>query len=223
MEEMTLVVQAREERGKNKNRRLRAAGVVPAVVYGAGKGTVPIQVEKKKVLDLLRQEAGGKNAVFLLELEGTGKSRHAMIRDLQINPLSRKILHIDFQRVLLDQAINIGVPLEVIGLAEGVKNEGGMLDFITRELQVECLPTQIPNSIDVDVTEMHIGDHISAGELELPEGVTLKDDPHRVIVALEAAREEEVEEDEDDLGLLETSSAEPALIGRDEDDEASGA
>ena len=220
MEEMTLVVQAREECGKNKNRRLRAGGVVPAVVYGAGRKTVPIQVEKKTVLDLLRGDGAGMNSIFLLELEGTGKSRHAMIRDMQVDPLSRKILHIDFQRVLLDQVVHVAVPVELVGLAEGVKNEGGLIDFITRELEVECLPTKIPDVLEIDVTELHVGDHISAGDIALPEGVILKLDPQRVIASLVAQKAEEVEEEED-MDLLEAPTAEPEVIGRDADGEES--
>lgn len=215
MEEQTIEVQPRENVGKNFNRRLRAIGQVPAVVYGDGKEPVKIQVEERKIERLLKA-AGGGNAVFLLKLAGTQQSRHTMIRELQADALTGKMIHIDFQRVNMDQKVRVSVPIEIIGEAQGVRNEGGLLDFISREIEVECLPGDIPAHVSLDVTELHVGQHVEAGELELPEKVTLLEEPERVIVSIAVKRVAEVTHEEEE-GLLTTEAAEPKLVGREED------
>lgn len=218
MIETTLEVHPRDAAGKNANRRLRAAGQLPAVVYGAGKAPVPIQVETRKVEDLLRL-ASGENTVFLLELAGTGKSRHTMIRELQSDSLNGELIHIDFYRVQMDQKVRVAVPVEIVGEATGVRNEAGLLDFVTREVEVECLPAAIPNGIELDVSSLHVGQHVEAGELELPDDVTLMEDEERVIVSVvvkRAAHLDEEEEEEEDL--LTAAAAEPEVIGRTEEE-----
>ena len=196
MSDITIEVRGREKTGKNHNRRARASGQIPAVVYGAKLDSLPIEVEDRVVQQLLR--TSGENTVFLLKLEGTKQSRHAMIRDLQYDPRTGRLLHIDFQRIVLDQKIRVRIPIEVTGVAEGVKNEGGMLDFVTRELEVECLPGDIPAQLQLDVSELHVGQHVEAGAVLVPEGVSLLDDPEKTVVSVAKARlaaEEEVEEE----------------------------
>lgn len=107
-----------------------------------------------------------------------------MIRETQVDPLSRQVIHIDFQRVLMDQKIRVAVPVELIGTPVGVKVEGGILDFVTREVNVECLPGQIPKHLEADVTDLHIGQHVEAKDLQLPEGVVLLDEPDKVLASL---------------------------------------
>ena len=221
MSDFTLVVQPREAGGSNANRRLRASGEIPAVVYGGGRDAVPIQVDEKTMREHL-QVSGNENAVFLLKLGESGKSRHAMIRDLQIDSVSRTIWHIDFQRVLLDEKIRVSVAIRPEGLAEGVKNQAGVLDFPLREVEIECLPGLIPSEFVVDVSALEVGQHVEAGELELPKDVTLLTDEGRVILSVAHSRvveEEEVEDEEE--GLIEAVSAEPEIIGRtkEEDEE----
>jgi large subunit ribosomal protein L25 len=189
-ETMQIEVQPREETGKNANRRSRAAGKIPAVVYGGGKESVAIAVDRKTLLDMMKGHSG-ENPIFLLKLGD--KERHAMIRNMEVDPVSRQVIHIDFQRVVMDQKIRVAVPIELTGIAVGVKVEGGMLDFITREVHVECLPGDIPKHVDVDVTNVHVGQHVEAKDLQLPQGVTLLDDPEKVIVSLSHARAEEAE------------------------------
>ena len=218
MSEMTIKVEKREQTGKNANRQLRALGAVPAVVYGGNKDSVAITIDRKKVIELLKR-GGGENAVFRLELEGTDKSRHAMIRDLQVDPISRRIIHIDFQRIDLKQKVRVQVAVILQGEANGVKNEGGVLDFITRELEVECLPNDIPPGIELDVTPLSIGEHIEAGDIRLPESVELIDEPERVVVSIShsrvAAEIEELEaEGEAEEMLIEAQSDEPEVIGK---------
>ena len=222
MSELTLRVERRETRGKNAARRLRALGSLPAVVYGDKLESVAIEVERKVVHRLLK-EGGGENAVFLLELAGTDESRHAMIREMDIDPISRQIRHIDFQRVNLSRRVRVQVHIELVGEPEGVRNEGGVLDFISRHVELECLPTDIPQKLEVDVNELHIGQHVEAKDLELPEGVELIDDGGRVIVAVShsrvAAELEEMEAEGEEEELLETSLDEPEVIGRGKEDE----
>src|SRR5512143_1509159 len=181
MKTIELNVEKRPSRGKNEARRTRQGGKIPAVVYGAGKPTVPIAVDREALADAFRSGAG-ENAIFLLKLGGTDQSRHAMIRDLQRDPLSRKPLHIDFVRVMMDTKIRVRVAIEVQGIAKGVKSEGGILDFVTREIEIECLPTAIPPSLPVDVSELEIGDALRISQVVPIEGVTIVDDPERVLV-----------------------------------------
>lgn len=217
-EQFNIQVRTREATGKNSNRRLRATGQVPAVLYGAAHETVPIQVELKKVEEAFRHGAT-ENTIFLLKRLESDQERHARIRELQIDPVSRELLHIDFQRVLMDEAIQVDVPIEPVGTPTGVKDEGGVLDFVTREVAVECLPGDIPETIQVDVSDLAIGDTVEAGALKLPKDVTLLEEPDRVIFSvaypdrIEEPEEEEVEE------LLEAEVEEPELIRRGKEEE----
>ncbi len=192
MSELTIEVQKREKTGKGPNRRARSGGLIPAVVYGGGKDSVAIEIDRKSMLDLMKK-AGSENPIYLLKLAGSGGERHTMIREVQVHPLSRQVLHIDFQRVMMDKKIRVQVPVELVGVAYGVKTQGGVLDFVTREVQVECLPGDIPKQVELDITGLHTGHHAEARDLKLPNGVTLLDDADKVIVALSHARTEEAE------------------------------
>jgi large subunit ribosomal protein L25 len=187
-ETMTIEVQPRNETGKNANRRARSAGKIPAVVYGGGKESVAIEVDRKTLVDLMKGHSG-ENPIFLLKLGD--KERHAMIRHTDVDPLTRHVIHIDFQRVLMDQKIRVAVPVELTGTAVGVKVEGGMLDFITREVHIECLPGEIPRHLEVDVTELHVGQHVEAKDIKLPDGVVLLDEPDKVLASLGHGRTED--------------------------------
>lgn len=213
-------VRTREETGKNSNRRLRASGQIPAVLYGAGVDTVPIQVERKKVEEVFRSGAT-ENTIFLLKRLESDLERHARIRELQIDPVSREVLHIDFQRVLMDQVIQISVPVHLVGTARGVREQAGMVDFVTREVEVECLPADIPAAIEIDISDLMIGDHLEAGALKVPEGVTLLEDAERVIVSVTYPQRAEETEEEEAEELLEAEREEPEVIrrGKEEDEE----
>jgi large subunit ribosomal protein L25 len=207
MSEIAIDVQKRETVGKESNRKLRNAGLVPAVVYGAGKEPVAIQLQKKNLLDIFRSGVE-KNAIFLLKLEGTGQERHAMIREMQVDPIDRSILHIDFQRVLLTQKVAVKVPIELVGIAYGVKTQGGVLDFVNREVEIRALPTQIPPHLELDITHLHVGHHIELSAVALPAGVELIDDPEKVIVSIAHVRGEVPGEEGEE------KSAEPEVIKR---------
>lgn len=183
MSDLVLEVQKREKTGKNKNRQLRAAGSVPAVVYGRGLDPVVIKVETRKVEDLLRKTAD-ENPVFLLKLAGTEQSRHCMIRELFTDAITGEVLHIDFQRIDMTKEIHVSVRIELHGTPVGVKTDGGLLDFVTREVEIWSMPDSIPGHIDLDVSALHVGQHVEAGQLALPEGVRLADDDDKVIVSI---------------------------------------
>lgn len=181
MKTIELHVEKRTSLGKNEARRIRVGGKIPAIVYGAGKATVPIVVDRKALSDAFRNGAG-ENAIFLLKLAGSDQTRHAMIKELQKDPLSRKALHIDFVRVLMDARIRVRVSIEIVGIARGVKTDGGILDLVTREVEIESLPGNIPAHLPVDVTELGIGDAIRIRELKAPQGIEIVDDPEKVLV-----------------------------------------
>jgi len=181
MKTIELHVEKRSTIGKNEARRDRAKGRIPAVVYGAKKPTVPISVDRKALTDAFRG-GGGENAIFLLKLAGTEQARHVMIKQLQQDPVSRKPLHIDFVRIEMTSKIRVKVSVEIVGVAVGVKTEGGILDIVTREVEVECLPGNIPKHMPVDVTALAIGDAIRIAQLVAPEGVEVVDDPEKVVV-----------------------------------------
>lgn len=217
MAELNLEVTRREGTGKGIARRLRVDGKVPAVVYGAHREAVPITVDRKAVTELIQKSQHGIRSIFLLKMSGTDQSRHAMIKDIQINPISRKLAHIDFVRVLMDEKVRVAIPVHVSGLALGVK-EGGILDFQVRELHVECLPGQIPDTIDIDVTPLGAHDYYRIADLKLPEGVKVLDDLERVVVGVTQLR---AEVEEVPAEAVEVAVAEPEVIkkGKVEEDE----
>jgi large subunit ribosomal protein L25 len=187
---MSIQVDKRERTGKGGNRQARMRGQIPAVVYGSGKDSVPIQVNRKSFIEMMRK-AGSENPVLLLKLSDTGQERHAMIRDMQRDPVSRQVIHIDFQRIEMTDKVRVTVPVELVGTAFGVKNQGALIDFVVREVHVECLPGDIPKHVELDVTDLHAGQHAEAKALKLPQGVTLLDEPERVILSVVHTRTEE--------------------------------
>jgi large subunit ribosomal protein L25 len=191
MKTTELTVERRETKGKNAARRTRATGKIPAVLYGAGRDTVPITVDRRALSDAFRGGAG-ENAIFRLKLQGSDLTRHAMIKDLQRDPLSRRPVHLDFVRVLMDTKIRVRVPIEVVGVAKGVKTDGGILDFVTREIEIECLPGNIPVHRPVDVTELSIGDALRVSAVLAPQGVEVVDDAEKVVVHVVHPAHEEV-------------------------------
>ena len=192
MAEVTLEVSRREQGGKNAARRVRAGGKVPAVVYGGHRDPVAIEVDRKSIGELIQKSEHGVRSIFLLKMSGSDQQRHAMIKEIQINPISRKITHIDFVRVLMDEVVRTTVPVHIAGTAIGVK-EGGILDWQLRDIHVECLPNAIPDSIEADVTNLGSHDYLHIRDLQIPEGVKVLDDPERIVVGVTHAKAEVVE------------------------------
>lgn len=210
MAEVTLEVSRRETSGKQVAKKLRKEGKIPAVVYGGHKESVPIIVDRKAVSDLITRGEHGVRSIFLLKMAGSDQQRHAMIKNIQINPISRTMIHIDFVRVVMDEVVRVTIPIHVTGTAAGVKTEGGILDFQVRELHVECLPGAIPDSIDVDVSELGVHDFLRISDLKFPEGVKVLDDQDRVVVGVGLMKAEVVAVEE----VVEVVPAEPEVIKR---------
>jgi large subunit ribosomal protein L25 len=208
MAEVTLEVQDRNDAGKGVARKLRAQGQIPAVVYGGRRDPAKITVDRKAIAELIHKSEHGVRSIFLLKMSGTDQQRHAMIKEIQMDPISRKMTHIDFVRVLLDEKIRVSVPLHIVGVAKGVK-EGGILDWHIREIHVECLPNQIPDKIDVDVSELDAHDFLTIRDLKLPEDVKVLDDPDRNIVGVTHAKIEAAPVEEIEAGAV---PAEPEVI-----------
>ena len=190
-QDLTIEVHRREETGKSANRRLRREAMIPAVVYGGGKEPISIRVPRKTLIDLFKS-GGSENRIFQLKLADTGQSRHAMIREMQVNPITRQVEHVDFMRIDMAKRIRVRVHITLEGVSYGVRTEGGLLDFVTREVEVECLPTAIPQELKIDVSEVRVGQHLEVKDLSLPEGVKVIEDGDRVILAVAHAKVEAV-------------------------------
>ena len=199
MSEFVVAAESRTESGKSSNRRLRGRGLIPGIVYGAGREAVAVAVSPDAITDILRS-ASGENTLF--DLEVGGERRKVILKEFQREPLKGQLLHADFFEVALDKLIEVEVHVELLGTPTGVKNQGGILDFITRELEVECLPADIPDKISLDVSELELGKHLRVSDVQSPsDRVTILTDPDVVIVhvvtprADVAAAEEEAEEE----------------------------
>jgi large subunit ribosomal protein L25 len=193
MAEVTLEVTRRERSGKEYAKKLRQDNKIPAVVYGGHKEPVAITVDRKAVVDLIQKSEHGVRSIFLLKMADSDQQRHAMIKDTQMDPISRRMTHIDFVRVVMDEVVRLTIPVHLNGSSIGVK-EGGILDWQMRELHVECLPNAIPDAIEVDITNLGAHQQVRISDLKLPEGVKVEEDPHRVIVGVTTARAEVVAE-----------------------------
>jgi len=216
----TLEVTRRDGRGKNEARRLRAAGQIPAVVYGAHKdGQAPegvaVAVDPKAVLQILRSDAGA-NTLINLKLDG-GESR-VMVRDYQVDPVSNRLLHADFYQLRMDRVMEATVPVVLHGESQGVKLQGGMLDFVNREIEVECLPADIPEHIDVDVTNLMLNEGIRVRDLPVdPRWKPLSDANLLLVHVVMPKAEESAQAAEEEAAAGEAA---PAGEGAEKKDEA---
>jgi large subunit ribosomal protein L25 len=187
------VVEATPREGKfNKNaaRRVRAKGKIPAVVYGAAEPSVAIEVDPKQIARILHSDAG-HNSIFDLEISGANSAKaKAMIVDWQYEPIKGALLHIDLKRIALDKVIRVEVPIQLTGVASGVKNEGGILDQVMREIEIECLPGDIPSHIDVDVTNMAYGDVLRVADLPHSDKVEFLVDDDATVAHVTSVKEE---------------------------------
>jgi large subunit ribosomal protein L25 len=186
-----LQVEKRDGRGKNEARRLRAAGRIPAVVYGAEKGkAVEIAVDPKTLMRILHSESGVNTLIGLEGLDG-GSTR-VLVKEYQVDPISHKLLHADFYQVAMDKAITVTVPIVLTGEPKGVKQQGGIVDFVQREIEIECLPGDIPEHVTVDVSELMLHQGIRVRDLAT-EGGKWKpiSDPDTMVVHVVTLRAEE--------------------------------
>ena len=190
-----LAAKSREAHGKNHARRLRRAGQVPAVIYGGDtRDGRPVAVDPKELMRILHSESG-VNTLIELALDG-GDADRVLVKEFQLDPISSDLLHVDFYRLAMDKALTVTVPVSLSGEAVGVKQQGGLVDFVTREVQVECMPSEIPEHIEVDVTELRVGDGVRLRDRV--EGVTWKpvSDPDTLLVHVLPPKVDESAEEE---------------------------
>jgi len=214
--DITIEADARDLRGKNPARRLRAAGLAPAVLYGAEKDPVAVTISPKEVNKILHSSTG-HNTIFNLAIKN-GETTPVMIIDWQHDPIKENLLHLDLKRIDPARRISVKVPVHLKGESKGVKTYGGLLELITREIEVECLPDDIPEAFDVDVTELMIGQGIRASALTLGDKIKLVSDKEAVIVHVVALKAEAPAE-----GEAGAATAEPEVIKKGKKEEAGAA
>ena len=192
-EQIVVEVEKRLTTGKNAANRLRAQDQIPAVLYGGGKDmeTWSLQVPRKTLATLLNKGLHS-NAIFKVNLKGTSQTRHVMIRDLTLDPISRKMLHVDFVRVLLDRKLRVKSEIAIEGVPSGVKNAGGILNIVTHQILIECLPADIPESVKVDVSAMEMHDSLRVSDLKLSDKIKVLENAGRVIAHVGVPKAEEV-------------------------------
>lgn len=212
--------QARPEtsRGKNEARRLRAGGRIPGVLYGAKKSTVAVTVDPKQITRILHSESG-HNTIFDLQV-GDEKAK-VMIVDWQHDPLHGKLLHIDLKRIAMDEKMRVMVPIHLVGEAEGVKTQGGILDQVLREVEVECLPGDIPSHMDADVTQLVFGTVLRVSDLPHAGKLKFITDETQTVAHITSVKEEVAPTPEAVAEAAAAAPAEPEVIkkGKQETEE----
>jgi len=198
---------------KSELTRLRAAGKFPAVVYGEGKAAIPVQIETHGFEMMLRKHTGES---LMLDLQiGDETPRHVLMKQVQHHPMTSAIIHIDFHEVGLNRKVKVHLPLNIIGIPEGVSRTGGTLDIQFRELEVECKASDMLEELDIDVTGMNIGDHLTAGQVKLPEGFRLITPKHISVATVLKPRVGGVDDDE----TTGAAAAEPEKVGAKKEEE----
>ena len=223
METFTVEGKVREERGKNAARRTRSTGMVPAVLYGGRKESVALSVNAKQVAKILRSETG-HNTIFTVRV-ADGVEEKAMMKDWQVDPLRGSLLHVDMLRIAMDVRMRVRVPVHTFGEPQGVKLQGGIFEMVSREVEVECLPADIPEEFKVDVSGLMIGKQLRAGDIQLdPDKIKLVTDPVQVIAHVVTLKKEE-EPTAEAAVAAGTAPAEPEVIkkGKKEEEGEEGA
>ncbi len=207
-QDLAVKADPREDFGKNAARCLRRAGFVPAVVYGRGGPSIPVAVDPLKILEILHSESG-HNAIFTLEMKGKAPAR-VMLREWQVEPVHGDLLHVDMVRVARDTLLKVKVPIQIAGEAVGVKVQGGIFEFVLREIEVECLPDDIPEHITADVTDLTIGRNLRVSDLPVSPKVKVLTDPTRVVAHVIVLKEEV--EEKPAAEAVEVAPTEPEVI-----------
>jgi len=192
MEEIFLDVELREDIGKTKVNSLRRQGFIPAIVYKQGEKSQSIRISRRQFVQMMHQHHA-ENIVISLRVNGDKKqkARNCMIKEIQYDPVKDDVLHVDFHEISLTKAIKVGVPLVSKGEPVGVKQEGGSLEHILWQVEIECLPTDIPKNIEVDVSQLKIGDSVHIKEISFPPKVKVLSDPEAVVFSVAAPMKEE--------------------------------
>jgi len=217
MEQIIVDAAPRDSRGKNAARRLRVAGTVPAVLYGGKGGPQALQVNTKHVSAILRSETGHNT---ILTVKTQGGEDFAIVKEYQVDPIKGTLLHVDLLRVAMDVRMRIKVPVHTFGEPQGVKLQGGVFEVVTREIEIECLPVDIPTEFKVDISNLMMGMQIHASDIPLdPQKMKLMTDPMRVLAHVVALRVEEEKAPEAVAGEAAAAPAEPELIKKGKKDE----
>jgi len=213
---MTMVIKSekRDQFGKNASRRIRKAGLIPAVMYGEGAMSLPLVLDKKDVARILKSESG-ENTIFRIAYDS--EERDVMFKDLQVDPTTDELLHADLIQIAMDKEIRVAVPIELTGEAVGVKTEGGFVDFMLREIEIECLPVNIPEKLSVDVSGLHLHQSIKVGDIAPPAGVKILSDAGSVVALVQVPHEEKVEVKPEEVVAAEAApeAAEPEVIKKE--------
>lgn len=214
--EITVRAQAREGRGKNDARRTRREGLVPVTVYGGGGESVSAVAPLSELAAILRSEAG-HNSIFTIDIEGVGASE-VMFQDRQIDPVRGRLVHADLRRLVRGQKMEFTVPIHLTGEPVGVREESGVLEQVLREVEIRCDPRNIPDSIDLDVSNLGVHDLLHVSDIPQDENIEILAAPDTVIATVSVVREEPVE-----APVAEEAPAEPEVIGKGkkEDEEES--
>lgn len=222
MATVSLSANSRDSKGKGAARTLRSQGQIPAVIYGHGRDPQPLALNARD-LDKLLSHIQAESTV--IEVTVGGHTAKTLIREIQRHPIKRQILHVDFQALVAGEKVTVSIPIVLQGIPEGVRLEGGVLDQTLREIEIEVDPSNIPDHIEYDVTNMVIGDSVHVSDLKVPEGVEVQDDPETSVAVLAAPRAviEETPVVAEAVEGEEGAVAEPEVIGRGkEDDEEEG-
>ncbi|MEA3489445.1 MAG: 50S ribosomal protein L25 [Candidatus Omnitrophota bacterium] len=197
MEKIILKTTVRENLRKSASKHLRKEGMIPGVIYKEGKKGVNVQIDDKDLWHALHTEAG-ENAIITVDISGVKKNpqRTVIVKELQLHPVNDSFVHVDFYEISMKEKLKVKVPIAVKGESAGVKEDEGVLAQIVWEVEVECLPTDIPEHIDVNVEELRIGDAIHVKDIAAPEGVTILNDPEEVMITVNPPQAEEEETEE---------------------------
>ena len=217
IKDITINAKPREGRGKSSARRLRAQGMIPIAIYGERKDPVAVAVNAKEIANILRSDSG-HNTIFTIALPDGGDSSTVIIKDYQVDPVKGRLLHADLLRLSMNEVTRVNVAIETLGEPAGVKLDGAILDLQLREVEVECLPGNIPESLQLDVSELRVGDHLTVADLQYDrEKIKVLTDESQVIAGVLAARlAEEVAPAEAEA---EDSGGEPEVIRKGKADE----
>lgn len=223
-EQVKLSATSRREKGKGVAKKMRREGRLPAIVYGHKTTPIDLTIDTKQLLNFIA-EGKGEHRLFVLSIEGNGKpaEKTVMIKELQIDPVKRTFLHVDFFEVSMDEEITLSIPIRLVGESPGVKM-GGVLQQVRREIEIKCLPSRIPDSLEIDVAALNIGDSVHLSDVPLPAGIKVLEDADVTIATVLAPtveKEAAPEKAEGEVAEEAAASAEKAETKKPEADKKS--
>jgi large subunit ribosomal protein L25 len=221
MPQFNVAAELREKRGKNAARQLRMSGKIPAVLYGNHESTIALSVSPRELASILHS-ATGHNTIFTLDIQDA-RPTSVMLKDWQFEPLKGHLLHADLVRIAMDKVLQVNVPITTTGEAKGVKLEGGIFEFVMREVEVECLPSDIPGNIEIDISELSIGANFRVSDLKVDSKVKILSDPELVIAHVITPKEEKVPEPAAEAVVAEPEVIKKGKVATEEEGEAAPA